>query len=622
MRVLPHRRIPFSLLLLVVIALLAQFAVAQSAGRGTLAVTKVDPPNWWANMPSSPMLLITGTGLKNAAVTVHYPGLQIERTESQPAGDYLFVWLNLSPKVKPGTAEMKVSNADGTAMFRFPILPRTGHQPAGISPDDVLYLIMPDRFADGNVANDNPPESPGQTDRGNPRKWHGGDIKGITDRLDYLRDFGATALWLTPWWKQAPSTSDYHGYHVVDFYAVDPHLGTMAELQQLAVEAHKRGMKLIMDYVVNHTGPLHPWAQDPPTSTWLHGTPQKHEHFDYDFAQLIDPHAVPQQYRPVLDGWFADALPDLNPDDPRLESYLRDNAIWWTEMAGLDGFRLDTFPYSSRRFWSQWHGHLRKVYPNLWTVGEVSNGDPWITSYFAGGRRQNDGIDTGATTVLDFPLTYTIRDVTLHNGDARKIVGILQHDSLYPHADSLVTMMSNHDMRRYMGEQGATVAKLEAAVTLLLTLRGIPQLYTGDEIAMPGGDDPDNRRDFPGGFPGDTRNAFTPAGRTAEEQAVFVHTQSLLALRREHASLTRGTLHHISVAQDHYAFVRENGNDRLLIVFNSSANPQQLSLDLAETPLENATALEPLFNASEAQVGNKHGQLSVPPMTVSIYQVR
>lgn len=599
---------------LIVATCLAAAAVPQ--------VTKVEPPNWWADMPQSPMLLLTGTGLNDATVTVNYPGVRVERTESQPAGQYLFVWLRFSRDAQPGTAEVSVSTTGGTTNFRFPILPRTGHTPAGISVDDVLYLIMPDRFADRNIANDNPPGSPSQTDRANPRKWHGGDIKGITEHLDYLKDFGATALWLTPWWKQAPSTSDYHGYHVVDFYAVDPHLGTMAELQQLSAEAHKRGMKVIMDYVVNHTGPLHSWTQDPPTTTWLHGTPQKHEHFDYDFAQLIDPHAVPRQYRPVLEGWFADALPDLNPDDPHLEAYLRDNAIWWTEMAGLDGFRLDTFPYSSRRFWSQWHGDMRAVYPNLWTVGEVSNGDPWITSYFAGGRKQNDGLDTGATTVIDFPLAYAIRDVTLHNGDPREIVGVLQHDSLYPHPDELVTMMSNHDMRRYMGEPGASVEKLKAAVSLLLTLRGIPQLYTGDEIAMPGGDDPDNRRDFPGGFPGDMRNAFTGAGRTADEQAVFLHTQSLLRLRGEHPALTKGTLHHVSVASDHYAFVRQSGNDRVLVVFNSSANSEPLSLDFSDTPLENAHALEPLLNAGAAQIQDGHGKVAIAPMSVSFYRVR
>lgn len=609
-------------------------AVTAAAQPQSLSIKKVEPPNWWTGLnPStpttgvpgaplqSPMLLISGSGLADATVRVSYPGVRIERVETQPLGHYLFVWLKLAPNVKPGTVKLTVTGASGASTLDFPLLARGNSRPAAITEDDVIYLIMPDRFANGNVANDHPPESPGQTDRAQERKWHGGDIKGITDHLAYLKDLGVTAIWLTPWMKQATTTSDYHGYGIVDFYAVEPHLGTMSELQQMSAEAHRLGLKVIIDYVVNHTGPQHPWAQDPPTPTWLHGSPQKHPPFDYDFAQLIDPHAVPRQYRPVLEGWFADTLPDLNPDDPHVENYLRDNTIWWMETAGLDGIRLDTFPYSSRKFWLQWHGDLRKVYPTLWTLGEVSNGDPWITSYFAGGRAQTDGIDTGVSTVFDFPLTYTIRDVTLHEGDATRIVGVLQHDSLYPKPDGLVTMISNHDMRRYMGEQGATVEKLKAAVALIATLRGIPQLYTGDEIAMPGGDDPDNRRDFPGGFPADARNAFKREGRTAVEQDVFAHTQAMLGLRREHPALRSGSLHHIEVAKDHYAFVRENGNDRVLVVFNSTGREEQLSLNLSESPMENARSLEPLYSAEPAQVLGQRANLLIKPMSVAVYQV-
>ncbi len=609
------RRLRCTSFALVFAVFLQLVAVAQPT------INKVEPPNWWTGLNQNPMLLISGRGLERARARVDFPGVSIARSEPTPNGHYLFVWLKIDSTVKPGTAKLKIADGTGSADVSFPLLKRAAHQPAGITEDDVVYLIMPDRFANGNTANDNPPESPGQTDRADSHKWHGGDIKGVTDHLAYLKDLGVTTVWLTPWLKQAPTTSDYHGYGTVDFYAVEPHLGTMSELQELSAAAHKQGMKLVMDYVVNHTGPLHPWAKDPPLATWLHGTPEHHPHFDYDFAQIVDPHAVPRQYRPVLEGWFADALPDLNPDDPHVEAYLRDNTIWWMEMAGLDGLRLDTFPYSSRAFWHQWHDELRKVYPHLWTLGEISNGDPWITSYFAGGRAQNDGIDTGVTTVFDFPLTYAIRDVTLHEGDATRIVGILQHDSLYPHPDALVTQVSNHDMRRYMGEETATIGKLKAAVALLLTLRGVPELYSGDEIAMPGGDDPDNRRDFPGGFPGDSRNAFTSPGRTPDEQSVFEHTRALLRLRREHAALRQGTLHHIDVAKDHYAFVRESGEDRLLVVFNSLNKKQQLALDLSGTPMENARALEPLYGATPAGIKDTHANLEIGAAGVAIYKV-
>jgi glycosidase len=615
-----HRSSALVLALILSLALAAAPCFAQP--QETLAVKKVEPPNWWANMPTSPMLLISGSGLADAKVTANYPGVAIERVEPQPSGHYLFVWLKVSPQAKPGTVMLTVKGTKGTSTVDFPLLARTGKKPAGVSQDDVIYLIMPDRFDDGDASNDNAADAPGQTDRADAHKWHGGDLKGIQERLPYLKDLGVTTLWLTPWTKQDTTTADYHGYHVVDFYAVEPHLGSVPALQSMVAEAHKLGMKVVIDYVVNHTGPLHPWADEPPQSDWFHGTRANHLAAEYEFPPIIDPHSTPRQSRAVLEGWFADRLPDLNPDNPNVRAYLRDNATWWIETANLDGLRLDTFPYSSRKFWTAWHSELRQNFPGLWSVGEVLVGDPWITSYFAGGRAQNDGIDTGVSTVFDIPMTYAIRDVTLHEGDARKIATVLQHDSLYPRPDGLVTLISNHDMRRYMGEEGATVQKLNAAVSLLTTLRGIPQLYSGDEIAMPGGDDPDNRRDFPGGFPGDQRNAFTSTGRTADEQSVFTHTQAMLRLRREHSALRSGTLHHIAVNEKYYAFVRERADDRLLIVFNSAAQPQQLSLDLRDTPLANATALEPIQDAAQAQIVDSHANLTINGMSVAVYRVK
>lgn len=217
--------------------------------------------------------------------------------------------------------------------------------------------------------------------------YHGGDLRGIRDHLGYLHDLGVTTLWLTPVWKN--TDSDYHGYHVVDFYALDDHIGTMQEYQAMVDDAHKLGMKVLIDYVVNHTGPHHPWADDPPTPTWLHGTPAHHLEPSYSFAGLVDPHASPREYLNTLDGWFARKLPDLNPDDPALAVYLTQNAMWWTETAQLDGFRLDTFPYSSRQFWSGWHKRLGQVYPQINGVGEVADSDPTIVSFFEGGENSS-----------------------------------------------------------------------------------------------------------------------------------------------------------------------------------------------------------------------------------------
>jgi glycosidase len=517
---------------------------------------------------------------------------------------------------------LRLITAAGSTAVPLPLLARADSHGRfeGFSRDDVIYLIMPDRFADGDLSNDRPLGSTGLYDRSQPMAYHGGDLRGLREHLGYLRDLGVTAIWLTPVWKN--TDSDYHGYHVVDLYALDDHMGSMQEYQTLVADAHKLGMKVLIDYVVNHTGPHHPWANDPPTPTWFHGTPAHHLEPAYTFTGLVDPHASPREYLNTLDGWFAGKLPDLNPDDPALALYLAQNAMWWTETAQLDGFRLDTFPYSTRQFWSGWHQRLRQVYPQLNSVGEVADADSTITSFFEGGREQFDGIDSGLATVFDFPLCYALRDVVIKGAPMEKIVDVLRHDELYPHPEMLVTFIGNHDNRRFVSEEGSNPAKLKAALSLLLTLRGIPQIYSGDEIGMPGGDDPDNRRDFPGGFPGDPRNAFTASGRTAEQQDVFAHVQSLLALRQSHAALRTGKQWHIGWDDTYYAFLRELPEEKLLVVYNNAFKTRELNIPVENTPLETAHQLQSVFGNTSAELVAGKVHVSLPAQTLAVFSVR
>ncbi len=589
----------------------------------TPKITKVDPPNWWASFPHSPMLLITGENLSNAKVSVAYPHLKVGKAESSADGHYLFVPLDEQSGAKAGTARFRVETPGGSAAFDFALKERApmAGRALGVDKSDVIYLIMPDRFADGDTSNDDPPNARGHFNRNEQHAYHGGDLKGVTDHLDYLHDLGVTTLWLTPWWKNDGNSADYHGYHVTDFYGVEDHFGTMKDVQELVAAAHKKGMKVLIDYVVNHTGPNNPWANDPPTPTWLHGTVQHHPTPLYNFWPLVDPHATAAERAPVLDGWFVDKLPDLNVDDPKLAEYLTDNALWWMEIAGLDGLRLDTFPYSSRSFWSEWHQTLFSVYPKTFTIGEVSDGDPAVVSFFQGGRKQYDGIDSGVSSVFDFPMFYAIRDVVMKGGEAKKLGEVLAHDALYPDAKDLITFIGNHDKNRVMGEEGATVQKLNAAASLLITLRGIPQIYSGDEIAMPGGDDPDNRRDFPGGFPGDGKNAFVESGRTPEQQAAFAHLQKLLRLRREHKALQSGEETDLLATAGSFAFLRASGNDRVLVVLNSTGAEQTVKIPTEATPLANLHGLTALDNGSQGEVMAGAVNVKVAPMTVGIYQV-
>jgi neopullulanase len=618
-------------LLLIFVCLLSLPALAQPSNQAArpAVIHKIEPPNWWVNYTSQLTLLLTGENLGESQVASATHGISIEGSRASANGHYLFVHLHLNSTLRAGDTELRIRTAAGLTTVRLPLLARADSRGRfeGFSRDDVIYLIMPDRFADGDPSNDQTSGSNDVYDRSQPKTYHGGDLRGIRQHLDYLHDLGVTTLWLTPVWKN--TDSDYHGYHVVDFYALDDHMGSMQEYQALVADAHRLGMKVLIDYVVNHTGPHHPWANDPPTPTWFHGTPAHHLEPSYNFSGLVDPHASPREYLATVNGWFAGKLPDLNPDDPELATYLAQNAMWWTETAQLDGFRLDTFPYSSRQFWSGWHERLRQVYPGfvdprIMDVGEVADPDSTITSFFEGGRKQFDGIDSGLATVFDFPLCNALRDVVIKGASIQKIVDVLQHDELYRHPETLVTFLGNHDGRRFMSEEGSSPAKLKAAFSLLLTLRGIPQIYSGDEIAMAGGDDPDNRRDFPGGFPGDLHNAFTARSRTAEQQDVFAHVQSLLALRKTHAALRTGKQWHIGWDDTYYAFLRESpqDEDKLLIVYNNAPKTIELTIPVENTPLEAAHQLQAVFGNTPAELvaGNVHVLLKA--QTLAVFSVR
>ena len=603
------------------------------------SVTKVEPPTWWSNLTPDLMLLLTGTQLQATHVSCNLPEITVGRTESSASGKYLFVWMKFGPNLKSGTTVCRITTPNGQTTFELPLAARKQilGRNQGLTTDDVMYLIMPDRFANGDPTNDEPAEFPGSHDRAKARAYHGGDLRGVREHLPYLKELGITTVWLTPVVKNG-ATADYHGYGAVDLYAVDPHLGSVQDYQELVEAAHKQHMKIFFDVVPNHVGPLHPWVKNPPLPDWFHGTADQHldsfsplkssfygqsDKKENDlFESLEDPHTPPQMRRNLTEGWFFSLLPDLNTENPTVVRYLTQNAIWWAETSGLDGYRIDTFPYVSRNFWAEWHAGLRTLYPRLSTIGEVFHPDPTVTSFFVGGRRGWDGIDTQLTTVFDFPTYFALRDVLLKNAPVGKIPNILRQDSLYPHPEYLVPFFANHDTTRFAGMPGTTPGKLKLAFGLILTLRGVPELYYGDEIAMPGGGDPDNRRDFPGGWHDDPRNAFTADGRTAEQQEVFQFVQTLLAVRKEHDALRGGRLWHLAADDSSYVFVRESDEERLAVAFNNATTEKSLRLSLRDTPAENTTALSVLFGSAHGELAGRELRLTLPPQSISIVQFR
>jgi glycosidase len=576
------------------------FALTISALAQSPQIEKVDPPNWWVSMPA-PMLLVKGDGLKGSRFSLSDTALHIAKTVISENGHYAQLWLTSSP-AKTETVQIIARSSAGRASASYIFAPRRKPSDgfAGFSSKDVMYLIMTDRFADGDPTNDGPNHD---ADLAKPRGWHGGDLRGILQHLDYLQQLGITTVWITPVYQNHGGQS-YHGYGATDLYAVDEHFGSLNDLKDLAAALHARHMKLVLDIVPNHIGPNHPWVHDSPDPTWFHGTLEHHTIAQGDFAPLTDPHAPWRDQRNVTQGWFANTLPDLNQEDPAVARYLIQNATWWTEQAGLDGLRIDTFPYVARPFWQSFHAQLHDLYPRLTTVGEVFNSDPAITSTFAGGVTRT-GIDTGLYTPFDFPTYFAIRDVFLKDAPISKLADVLRLDNLYPHPERLIPFLGNHDTTRFLNDPAIKPHTLELAFTILTTMRGMPQIYSGDEIAMRGGEDPDNRHNFPGGFGPTPNDAFSASGRSPEQQQVFASLQTLLALRHSHPALQEGTEQLLHADRNALVYVRTistptHANQRILIAINKGSEAADIVIPTNATDLQDAHQSDILLGAPDA----------------------
>jgi glycosidase len=604
------------------------------AGAAPPVVSKVEPPSWWPGHSRNPVrLMLRGKDLAGARLEAGGPGLSVSRATINATGTTLFADLRIEPGAAAGARTLTVVTGEGRASAPFELLPPLARAGGfqGFSPDDVIYLIMPDRFANGDPANDDPARSRGLLDRRRGRYYHGGDLKGIQARLPYLRDLGVTALWLNPVYDNndrlneretydGQPITDYHGYGAVDFYGVDEHLGDLAALRALVAAAHALGIKVIQDQVANHSGPYHAWVADPPTPTWFNGTALRHLANTWQTWSLADPHASPETRRATLDGWFIDILPDLNQGDPETAAYIIQNSLWWVGIAGFDGIRQDTLPYVPRAFWREWMAALKKEHPDLRVVGELFDGDPALVSFYQGGRARFDGIDTGVDTLFDFPLFFALRRAFAEGRPVREVAQVLAHDHLYERPQELVTFLGLHDVARFMNEPGATAEGLQLAFTFLMTTRGTPLVYYGDEIGMPGGNDPDNRRDFPGGWPGDPRDAFSAAGRTPAEEAVFQHVRRLGRLRAELAPLRRGPLVHLLADEQAYAYARTGAGGPVVVVLNNGTAPAEVGFEVAAAGLADGARLQDrLGTLPPLAVRDGRVRVTLPPRSAAIY---
>lgn len=617
--------------------LFACFAAVLIAGQAP-GVEKIDPPSWWVGSTVDPVrVLIKGRNLAGARIESATPGITASNFMTSANGNYLFADLRLAETVRPGNYQLRVVTSGGSVNAPFEVFtpqPRLGNY-NGFMPDDVIYFVFTDRFADGDPTNNDPQKSKGLYDRKKGRHYHGGDLQGIIEKLAYIRSLGATAIWTTPVYDNAdredtletyppemPTTTGFHGYGAVDFYGVDEHLGDMAKLREFVRKAHQAGLVVLQDQVVNHTGPYHPWANDPPTPNWFNGTVDKHESNNWQKWTAMNPRATFQTQRRNIDGWFIDILPDLNQTNPEVEKYLIQNSLWWIAQVGFDSIRMDTLPHVPRSFWSKWGSAVHREFPKVNILGELFDSDPVLLSYFQKGRRGHDGIDPEIDTLYDFGLFYPIRNAFAQGKPIREIHQMFARDWLYPKPNVLVTFLGVHDMPRFMNEPGATTTGLKLAQTLIMTSRGTPLLYYGDEIAMPGGADPDNRRDFPGGFPGDVRNAFTSAGRTADENDVWNHLAKLGSLRKAIEPLRRGRSLDLFDAEQQYAYARLTDKEAAVVIFNNDTRPAEVIFDISFISKQiatDATLRDALGYLSDLKVNDGKVKATIPARSAGIY---
>ena len=591
-------------------------------------VTKVDPPSWWANHSINPVrLLVRGTNLSGARVSSASPALSVSNISVNEKGTYLFADVTISSSIRAGEYPLSVETANGRATIPFrieaPLDARTNFQ--GINNDDVIYLIMIDRFTDGDTANNAPANSPPEAnDRNNPRGFHGGDLRGIINHLPYLKDLGVTALWLTPWYDNwnglnrcdkpwCPNTY-YHGYHTIDYYAVEDRFGDLATLRELVQKAHALGIKIIQDQVANHVGSQHPWIKDPPLANWFHGTLAQHQRNKFQNSVLLSPHSNQIEFRNVIDGWFSDDLPDMNQEEPEVARYEIQNALWWVGVTGIDGIRQDTIQYMPRFFIRDLSNALHREYPKLWMVGEVFERDAAHTAFFIGGHTGWDGIDTKLDSVFDFALWNASLLVFTNKAPVRSLREQLKYDALYPDPSILTVLANNHDTMRFLSLEGASTPGAMMHVAFILSVRGIPQIYYGEEIGMEGKDDPDNRRDFPS-------SAFNAEGRKPHEQKMFDWTRSWIRLRREHQAIRSGRVIDLFYDDETYVFARQHESETVIIALNRQNQPKQVSIPAGTIGLRDGTSLKTVIGAdASGRVVKGEAALNLPAQTVVAFK--
>lgn len=550
-------------------------------------VTRIEPRSWWTGMETPLQLMISGEGIASAGLRIEgAPGIRVTALHPAESPNYLFADIAIDRDAAPGTCYLVFDLEGRTFKVPYEVAARRTGSAAreSFTTADMVYLIMPDRFADGDPSIDSTPTTREKHDREAFFGRHGGDIQGMIDHLDYIADLGATVIWPTPLLLDDEPEGSYHGYACGDYYTIDPRFGTNEKYRELVAEAHKRGLKVIMDVVTNHCGTAHWWMEDLPFHDWIHQFPE-YTATNVCFSTNMDPNASRYDLNLQESGWFVPSMPDMNLDNPYVLRYFQQWAVWWAEYADLDGFRVDTYPYNEKEPMSRWCAAVRREYPGLNIVGECWTSSIPQLAYWQAGNGNKDGFDSNLPSIMDFPLQEAIcralpTDSLRWGEGMTRVYDCLSHDFVYHDLDRMLIFVGNHDTDRIGDVVRKNPERLKLAMTLMATMRGIPQLFAGDEMMFTSKDLSQGhgglRIDFPGGWAGDARDLFSEEGRTGTERELHDYVRRLFQWRKTKPVIHHGRTMHFLSRDNTYAYFRYDETDAVFVFINNARGRRQI----------------------------------------------
>ncbi len=593
------------------------------------SIEKIEPPFWYAGMNNPELqLLVYGKNIQSLYPHIQYDGVKVKQVHLVDNPNYLFIDLHIDGIAKPGTFEIKFQSNKKTILTQnYDLRKRKDNMAnrSSFSTKDVIYLITPDRFANSDPTNDEVDSMKEKLNRSAELGRHGGDIQGIIDHLDYIKEMGFTAVWLNPILENNQADTSYHGYSTTDYYKVDPRFGTNEDYINLSQIAADKGLGLIMDIIVNHCGSGHWWMNDLPSDDWVNNQNLPYQQTNHRKSTLLDPYASPSDRKIMTEGWFVPTMPDLNQRNPLMSKYLIQNSIWWIEYANLYGIRQDTYSYPFREFMTEWTCAIMDEYPNFKIVGEEWVDDPAIIAYWQQGKNNPDGNNSCLTSIMDFPMNMALpKSLTEKEEWGKGFVRLyetLGQDFHYANPMELVIFPDNHDMSRIFTQVNEDYDLYKMALTYILTMRGIPQLYYGTEILMhnrSSGSHGIIRSDFPGGWAGDAINAVTKKGLTPQQIDAQNWVKAMLHWRQDKTVIHAGKLMHYDPRNGIYVYFRYDDNETVMVVLNKNMEATSLELERFESNIgDNKFATDVISNKKQ-QLGES---ITIPPRSASVFEL-